>query len=358
MELNLFKSLTKYPFIHEDSLYDSEELRQNNTCLKKCEEKDCIRYFRNKENRSNYTCHKGFDSLLLIVGELRVIINGIIYSDNNNIPKDRKHARKEWIVNKDSVILFCNKIVEVERNLIEMANETTIQNFAMFHDFKTSMNIIFICTQDIINNLPGRTFEEKLEGGGRSHHDLYHALELISSQLQMIDVILNPKSISFGVKREINLYKLFDKIRLLFEHLAAKKKDIKIELINIDGAYIKNSICHESIEFIPLILIDNALKYSSPGSIIKIELTQYYSKVKVKIKSIGPFVKEENKERIFEKFFRDESAQDFTKEGIGIGLWIAQEILKAHESKMHYFRDKYALGKIGLNIFEFDLQTF
>jgi K+-sensing histidine kinase KdpD len=357
VELALFKILSKYPFVFEGEFHETVELKQNNTCLKKCDERDCLWHLKNKESLSEYVCSKGFNALLFKVGELKVILNGLIYENNTQIDKARKNSRKEWIVNRSAVLIFCNKIEEVQRRLLERTSETTLQNFAMFHDFKTSMNIIFSCTQDIINELPGDTFEEKLEQSDRPFRDLFNALELISSQLGMIDVILNPASISFGNKHEINIYKLFYKIKLLFEHLAKQKNGISIELINVDGLYIRNSLCYESIEFIPLILIDNALKYSSPGSTIKIELIQFYNKVKVKVKSIGPFVSEENREKIFEKFFRDRSAIEFCREGIGIGLWIAQEILKTHGSKMSYFKDIYAIGNIGLNIFEFDLES-
>ena len=69
----------------------------------------------------------------------------------------------------------------------------------------------------------------------------------------MIDVILNPKSIEFGVKKKINLYRLFEKIKILFGHLSNKKQDITIK-IQSEG-WVKDCYCYESIEFIPLILI-------------------------------------------------------------------------------------------------------
>ena len=75
------------------------------------------------------------------------------------------------------------------------------------------------------------------------------------------------------------------------------------------------------------------------------------------IKNIGPLVNDTNKEKIFEKFFRDEYAETFSKEGMGMGLWIAQQILKAHNSKLCYFKDQKETKLIGLNVFEFELET-
>ncbi len=358
MELELFKSITKYPFIYKEEFFNSYELEQNNTCLKKCKEKDCLKLFRKDETMSEYVCSKGFDSFLLIVGEHKYLINGLILDTNKIISKERKDARKDWIIHKNSLLLFSRKIAEIQKNLIKRENEGSEKNFSIFHDFKTSMSIFFNCTQDIVNKLPGNTFEEKLDNSDKVYKDLYNSLELITSQLGMIDVIINPKSISFGIKKEINIYKLFNKVQILFGHLSTKKRNVNIELISVDGTYIQNSLCFESIEFIPLILLDNALKYSSPDSVITIEIRQLYRKAKITVKNIGPFVSDENTEKIFDKFFRDESAINFSKEGIGMGLWIAQQILSAHQTRLFYYKDTKEFRPIGLNILEFELPTY
>ncbi len=92
-------------------------------------------------------------------------------------------------------------------------------------------------------------------------------------------------------------------------------------------------------------------------STVKIEFKQQYDKVLVKVKNIGPFVKDGNILKIFEKFYRGETGEEHTSHGLGVGLWIAREILKTHNSKINYFKDNQAEGDIGLNIFEFELKT-
>ena len=356
MDLELFKIISKYPFTFDGKHYDSVELSQNKSCIK-CKEKDCLIFLDNKSNKAEYVCSKGYDNVVIVIDKIRYIINGVIYKTNKNISRERKIVRKDWVIHRDDLLLFIKKIEEIENHLIDRINEATEKNFSMFHDFKTSMNVFFKCTQDIINNLPGNTFEQKLTNSNKPHKDLFNALELITSQLGMIDVIINPKSISFGTKREINIYKLFDKITMLFEHLSDKKRNVTIKLTNVNGAYIENSLCYESIEFIPLILLDNAIKYSSPHSTIEIKIAQLLNKAKITVKSIGPFVTDGNENKIFEKFYRDESAIEFSKSGIGIGLWIAQRILETHISSLSYHKDPHATTKVGLNIFEFDLET-
>jgi len=353
MDKELIRTLSKYPFIIENEFIDSVELKQNKTCIEKCKEKDCLILLESNSNLEEYTCSKGYNNIISIVGELKFVLNGLIFEDNKTIPQGRKEVRKDWIVRRNEITSFFNKIDNIEIYLEKSINETTEKNFSMFHDFKTSMSIFYSCTQDIINNLQGDTFLEKLENSDKSYKDLYNSLDLITSQLGMVDVILNPNSIKFGSKKSINLYKLFDKIKALFSHLSTKKRDVNIKLsseIRVDDCY-----CYESIEFIPLILLDNALKYSVSDSDIEIKFEQHYGVLKVIVKNIGPLVSDENKDKIFEKFFRDESGKRFTKEGMGMGLWIANKILEAHDCKLEYHKNQRDTGTIGLNIFEFEL---
>lgn len=353
MDIELIKSLSKYPFISENEFFDSIELSQNKTCKEKCKEKDCLSLLAQEENKTEYICSKGYNNILVIVEDVKLILNGLIFKDNSAVPQGRKDVRKEYIVEKGEVFTFLNKIDEIEKHLVKRINENTEKNFSMFHDFKTSMSIFYSCTQDIINKLPGDSFIEKLEKSDDSYKDLYNSLDLITSQLGMIDVIINPKSIYFGTKRPINMYRLFEKIKILFGHLSTKKKDIEIKLSS--EVYVEDCYCYESIEFIPLILLDNALKYSSSGSDIEIKFEHHYGVLKVIVKNIGPLVSDEEIPFIFEKFYRSETGKKFSKEGIGMGLWIAQEILKAHNCELHYHKNPNNTGPIGLNIFEFEL---
>ncbi|MCH8485768.1 MAG: HAMP domain-containing histidine kinase [Candidatus Cyclonatronum sp.] len=355
MNLALFKALSKYPFIYNNEFYDSNELTQNRTCTLKCKEKDCLTFNRSTEVYSSYVCSKGYDNYYFSINDFSIILNGLISEKNRSVPKGRKDVRTEYLIRVSDIDVFINKIEVIVAHLERTVNETIEMNFSMFHDFKTSMSIFFSCTQDLINRQPGSSFEEKLLNSDPIYQDLFNSLELITSQLGMIDIIVNPKSISFGTKRPINPYKLFEKIKILFDHLANKKKGITIN-ITADSK-IRDCYCYESIEFIPLILIHNALKYSSPHSTIEIKLEQRSSIVRIIVKNIGPYVSDDNTLKIFEKFFRDPSAADFSKEGIGIGLWIAKSILTAHSSDIRYFKDKYGVNGVGLNIFEIELES-
>lgn len=348
--------LSIYPFVFEGKFYDSSKLCQNKTCIKKCKEKNCLKV--NLEETNTISCSKGYDVVIKKFGDNKFIFNGLIFNSNDSVPKGRKEARRDWLVNEiefDSHMTMLSQTMQYLENDI---NETIIKRLSMFHDFKSSLNVFYDCTQDIIHSLPGANFEDKLNNSETSYKNLYNALDLITSQLGMIDVVSNPKSIVFGAKKEINIYKLFDKIKYLFEHhRITRERNVEIEIETENHRYIRNSMCYESIEFIPLILLDNALKYSSPYSTVQIRLQDKNNSVKVAVKNIGPLVKDENMQKIFNKFYRGEHGEQHTRRGLGVGLWVAQSILKNHDSQLYYEKDNNANGDIGLNIFEFELTT-
>jgi signal transduction histidine kinase len=77
-------------------------------------------------------------------------------------------------------------------------------------------------------------------------------------------------------------------------------------------------------------LLDNALKYS--GESREIFLSAWYDgdSVFFQVQDEGIGIREEEKERVFEKFYRSEYSRDSSIRGSGIGLTLVAHIVKAH----------------------------
>jgi two-component system sensor histidine kinase KdpD len=76
-------------------------------------------------------------------------------------------------------------------------------------------------------------------------------------------------------------------------------------------------------------LIDNALKYSAPGSPLDLAAELEGDRVLILLRDRGPGIPEKYLERIFDKFYRKEPAKQHVP-GSGLGLHIAREIVRAH----------------------------
>ncbi len=76
-------------------------------------------------------------------------------------------------------------------------------------------------------------------------------------------------------------------------------------------------------------VIDNALKYSAPGTPIHCSTTNTSDRVQIRIANLGPGVPERDRERIFDKFYRRANSRNRVT-GTGLGLHIAREIARIH----------------------------
>ena len=89
------------------------------------------------------------------------------------------------------------------------------------------------------------------------------------------------------------------------------------------------SVDGEMMEMALRQLIDNALKYSAPGTALTIEVREDDGAVVMSVTDRGPGIPEYEQTRIFEKFYRRRGAGNEVT-GSGMGLAIAREIVHAH----------------------------
>jgi two-component system phosphate regulon sensor histidine kinase PhoR len=97
--------------------------------------------------------------------------------------------------------------------------------------------------------------------------------------------------------------------------------------------------CDESIQAIvnsPLLeqavvnLLDNAIKYSEPGSPVSIVAGHSPGEVTIAVNDQGCGVEPEHLPRLFERFYRVDKARSRKLGGTGLGLSIVKHIVQAH----------------------------
>lgn len=87
-------------------------------------------------------------------------------------------------------------------------------------------------------------------------------------------------------------------------------------------------------------ILDNAVKYSPPGSRIRIEAEAYEIYAVIKIRDQGKGISEEEAPKIFGRFYRGEDVRE--EEGVGIGLYLSRQIIEAQSG---YITLRSAPGK-------------
>jgi two-component system sensor histidine kinase CiaH len=77
-------------------------------------------------------------------------------------------------------------------------------------------------------------------------------------------------------------------------------------------------------------LIDNALKYAPKESPVYVDLMDEDDLLQIKVSDEGPGVPDEEKKRIFEKFYRSGTENTRKAKGTGLGLYLTKKIIRDH----------------------------
>ena len=85
--------------------------------------------------------------------------------------------------------------------------------------------------------------------------------------------------------------------------------------------------------------VDNAAKYSTPGSSIKISAQESASDVLIAVHNQGPLIQPKDRERIFERFYRCPETKHRAP-GTGIGLSIAKKAAEVHNGHVWVISDE------------------
>jgi two-component system phosphate regulon sensor histidine kinase PhoR len=137
-----------------------------------------------------------------------------------------------------------------------------------------------------------------------------------------------------------------DLIKEVFESLSIKADEQKIKCFIKDGCELPLTVYadKEKIRMVIINLIDNAIKYGKRNGII--EASAYKvdgKKILIEITDNGYGIAEEHLSRIFERFYRTDSARARKAGGSGLGLSIVKHIIEAHEDTIHV-RSKIDVG--------------
>jgi two-component system, OmpR family, phosphate regulon sensor histidine kinase PhoR len=179
--------------------------------------------------------------------------------------------------------------------------------------------------------------ETLLDGAMEEPEEARRFLNIIAQQSNRLNSIIEDLlSLSrieeYGEKRKMSLEKetlkpvLVDALELC--QAAAEKKGITIELlcaedldVEINSLFLEQAIVN---------LVNNAVKYSGPGSKIHVTVTQEEESFCISVRDNGPGIEPKHLSRIFERFYVVDKARSRKLGGTGLGLAIVKHVAQAH----------------------------
>ena len=76
-------------------------------------------------------------------------------------------------------------------------------------------------------------------------------------------------------------------------------------------------------------LLDNAIKFSTRGTAIRLSIQTKGRKAYVSVRNIGETIPPEELDKIFDRFHKSDRSRSLDKEGVGLGLYIVKTILNS-----------------------------
>ncbi|AZI32603.1 ATP-binding response regulator [Kaistella carnis] len=161
-------------------------------------------------------------------------------------------------------------------------------------------------------------------------------LHKVQNQIEKLNVLiadlLDISKIESGKLKFNKQYFSFDN---LLEHLieVMQQSNPQVKIVkkgSVDGNIFGDEM---RIEQVIINFITNAIKYGPDGEEIHINSEIRDNELYFSVKDFGIGMSEEHQQKIFEKFYRiEETSERF--QGLGIGLYICQEIIDRHKGKI------------------------
>lgn len=136
-------------------------------------------------------------------------------------------------------------------------------------------------------------------------------------------------------RSHFDLHQVIRKILLQFEHQILDNKIDFTLIIDQHGLFVLADV--NQIQRVITNLIDNAIKFCSFNDKITVETTIIKDKVEISVKDTGVGISETDILYIWNRFHKADRSRGQDKKGIGLGLSIVREIIRAHDESINVY---------------------
>lgn len=159
--------------------------------------------------------------------------------------------------------------------------------------------------------------EDTKKFAGRIFKEAQRLITLVNDVIKISQ--LDEGKIQFE-KETVDLY---EETREIFKHLEPKAEEAGVHLY-LYGPHIKVNTVKTILEEILTNLCDNGVKYNKPGGSLTVTLSQDGEATQVVVEDTGIGIAQEDKNRIFERFYRVDKSHSKAIGGTGLGLSIVK----------------------------------
>ena len=241
--------------------------------------------------------------------------------------KEKERLQKEIAAKNAELEAANRKLKELDR-----IKSDFVANVA--HEFRTPLTVIKGNTDLVIKGGLGKVTSEQKDM-------LDGAVNIANRLSRLVNDLLDISKIESGKmklkKESLDINKIIEESLTVFSKIMKDKKQTLDKDLAKDMPGINADIDKTTQVFINL--LSNAIKYSPEGGKITVKSTNLEKEIMVEVSDTGEGIASENIDTVFDKFTRVTAEK---KEGTGLGLPIAKDIVTLHNGRMWV---KSELGK-------------
>ncbi|MFH1854183.1 MAG: hybrid sensor histidine kinase/response regulator [Candidatus Omnitrophota bacterium] len=230
----------------------------------------------------------------------------------------REQFQKEIALKKDELEKTNQKLMELDRMKSDFVANVV-------HELRTPLTIIKGNVDNIIEGYVG-------DVGPKQKEVLNDIFRIVERLARLVNNLLDLSKIESG-KMELNKEDL-DIVEVSNEALKGFEKLVNDKKIGIKKEFSRPKIVinadKDKLTQVFVNLVGNALKFTDKGGIV-VKIIELQDEVQIEIQDTGPGMTKDETEKIFDKFVRVVAEK---KEGTGLGLPIAKDIITLHKGRI------------------------
>ena len=323
-----------------------------------------------------------------IDGLYRVLIqNSLIIqsSDDLNNNEINEYALKIFKRNNEKGMIdkYIYNVKKIDKNTVIISmikDENTISHIKTMFLYSgiiavISIIVIYIIAKKLSKTIVKpveETFEKQKQFISDASHELKTPLAVIEANADVLqDKVGESKWIGY-IQNEIeSMNKLINELLLLakIENVDNIKEygqlylsnEIEIIISMFESVAYENQVSiksnidknimlkgnKEDIEHIVSTLVDNAIKHTKPQKEVVVNLKKEKNEIILEVKNMGDPIPEEEREKIFERFYRIDKSRNRKEKRYGLGLAIAKSTIEKYNGKIEVdYKNDFTIFKV------------
>lgn len=281
------------------------------------------------------------DEIGVLANTFNYMVGRVTFTSNK---LEEEVARKTALLNERTRLLTLLENANRELRALDKMKSTFLAN--MSHELRTPMNAIIGYTDLLIDQIDGPINDEQENSLKKVANNARHLMQLINDVLDISKIESGKMKLS---PKEIDLKWIIESVTPTFEPLM-KKKGITLTINIAEGLPLIFGD-EDKVKQILINLLSNAIKFTNKGGItIKARISErginpgeppVFAEICVEDTGIG--IKEEDLNKIFDKFVQADLTTVRQYEGTGLGLSIARGLAALHKG-MIWVTSTYGKG--------------